>query len=1765
MVSSNVDALECDTLHGKVIKYEEIKNIPSRNAFLDKKIHNETNDTIAKGSPLLFMPNSLHEMHLQNKKYEKAQYKIVLFGILLDGRKANVVISGIKPYFEAIIPNTDKGDESDRALLMYQQLQQHKYACPNKFEILKARPFKKYQENRSVFARFYFDKLKTRTEAIKHVRSQGFETTADDMSCYYRVVCRDYLTSFSSWVKIIDYNVRTYANIREPVFDVHINNYKLSDEDIMSNNQLAKDNTMSCGWDIETYSADGDVPKPDNLNHCVFMISCTFQWYHSDEQLLRVCLVDLPSKPRPDFLTIVCGTEKKLIKAYGKIMNKMKPEIITGFNDSDYDWPWLIVRGKAYPGTLAFLGENFDCTRHWKNYDDNDVFRYNYKEEKVKLEAETYAIGSTLTYPGYINIDVRTIFRQLYPTAEKSNLNFYLDLNKLGSKKDMPYQEMFQIYGKLKALVSRRTAIQNLYDKYDGMCAFTDTILDYDSGAEYERLTDLMGDVAEYCVIDAQRCHELLKIRSVIMDRREVANLSYTSMFDSLYRANGMKVRNLVIARGQTRGIKFSNITNSSGAADGKYPGAYVFPPKKGLVTSKLTIHERVSHSKLMSKYAEWFNVSNDELKLYDLIISENGCCPTKEKILELKLKHNLRNCFVDFLREPIGRPITGLDFSSLYPSLIMTYNLSPEYIITNSKDARKAHDAGHILYKIKFIFNERVVRGWSIRHDNKIDPDDPECKFGIYPMILKELFDKRKTMKKDLHEWESKKEKLEMLTRDEFTKPEIKAEYDNVCFNFNYINSKQSALKVFMNTFYGESGNKHSPFFVLQLAGAITTSGQDNIKMVQKYVEDVGCNVYYGDSVTGDTPLVLRDSITGIVYIKTIDDLVKSDSWNSYDQFKQGESDRINKQQAKCLMQIWAEGEWRNINRVIRHKTNKKIYRVNTHTGCIDVTEDHSLMTPARIKIKPTELTIGSELLHSFPEEFPEIISHESVNNNNHVMTKGESYVWGFFLANGSCGKYECLSGSTYGWSIDNQNITYLNQVLEYLSICEPNLKFKLLDTMGISGVYKLVASGHVRLLVEKYRKLFYDKRKYKIVPTQILNGSRVIRQSFYDGYYAGDGGKTIEQNTGTHAFYCNGKLTSQGMYYLVKSLGYKYVSINTCSDKPDIYRIKISRISFRKNPIAIKKLYELPEITRDTFVYDIETTRGTFLGGVGSLNVKNTDSIYSSMPEHHFDDIDRRYYTGKMTKEEFWIEMVNITFKEIAKINDDVNKMLYDDNGTKFLKMAFEESLFPVAFLAKKKYYGIPHISEANFNPKNLFIRGLEVKKRGVSEFLRKVCLNIMWDSVSKDNVCTLMELVEMKIDFIYSKDWDFSDFIMTEVFKPQKQNIKVHTFAKRMLSEGIKIKPHERFNYVIVKKNPYKYDYRGRKKELMIGERMEYDTRAKELRMEIDLDYYMKGSINGQLSRLITYADTFHVEPASTDLDDLKTAEDKTYQNACKYIENYCGKYYTTYGSKGKIYQKIFKMANKAIIDKAKEHCSAETVEILNSSYDVENLEEWLETKAEKNVLRTIKGYGLKYVKSVTDNLDDEKKCAKIKELQSVYFADKRNNIARERERAFNERRTLLQRQVRDNVGKLINVLNFQSQIVSNVSETIKQALNINNMYNNAGDDIPEFENLTEIKELDDEEMIKTLEKNADTEFNKIMNNNDLLESLNKLRCIYLNMISNYNFIHQTRSIVDYLRICRNASIGYVGKPKTFDTKKHIKGTVDDLVAESMGGMF
>ncbi|CAI2195503.1 17176_t:CDS:2, partial [Funneliformis geosporum] len=270
-----------------------------------------------------------------------------------------------------------------------------------------------------------------------------------------------------------------------------------------------------------------------------------------------------------------------------------------------------------------------------------------------------------------------------------------------------------------------------------------------------------MREVANYCIIDALRCQELLVKLSQINDYREVTSIVHVSLFDSHYRVNGMKLKSI------------ENIEK------GKYPGAYVFPP---------------------------------------------------EKVIETR------------------RRVIGLDFASLYPSLIMAYNLSPDKIILTHGEADIAEKNGNILHKIEFPFNNRTIQAWSVRHDNQFE------KKGLYPVVLEDLFNKRVELKAHLATLGKKKLQLGKIIssakkRGKRIPGSLSSEYSSVCFDYDYFDSKQRALKVYMNTFYGEAGNSKSPIFLRELAGGTTSAGKYNLNFVAEFVTKKGFGIKYGDT----------------------------------------------------------------------------------------------------------------------------------------------------------------------------------------------------------------------------------------------------------------------------------------------------------------------------------------------------------------------------------------------------------------------------------------------------------------------------------------------------------------------------------------------------------------------------------------------------------------------------------------------------------------------------------------------------------------------------------------------------------------------------------------------------------------------------------------------------------------------------------------------------------------------------------------------------
>jgi hypothetical protein len=613
-----------------------------------------------------------------------------------------------------------------------------------------------------------------------------------------------------------------------------------------------------------------------------------------------------------------------------------------------------------------------------------------------------------------------------------------------------------------------------------------------------------------------------------------------------------------------------------------------------------------------------------------------------------------------------------------------------------------------------------------------------------------------------------------------------------------------------------------------------------------------------------------------------------------------------------------------------------------------------------------------------------------------------------------------------------------------------------------------------------------------------------------------------------------------AQGLYYLARSVGYLPRVSVTPEGGP------VVTIGGGKPAPGITAITDLGGAAPE-FVYDIETADGTFLSGVGDINVYQTDSLYLSLPDEEFVKADIDYYSERMSKLEYWEEMVRITFEKIVPLNKAVNQMFREDNGTDFLKMAYEECLFPVLFTAKKKYVGTPHVSKPNFDPKvPLFIRGLELKKRGVSEILKNVCNDILKNCVSPDNLLTVMELVQEKIKEIYTMDWTdhFDAFIMTGVYKPNKNNVKMHIFRERMINErNITLTPGVRNNYVVVKKYPFKYDLRGRKAALKVGDKMELADVAREEKMSIDLDYYMEKSINGQLARFVTYHPDFHAEPDDPhNLVEIKKAEDEILKKARKFIDTYCKVYYTNYEDRGAVYKKLYKASAAVIQTRLKStYVEQDVIKLLGLSVG-EEIDEWLLNKV-INVIKRKKGnktYGRDYVEAALLGLDKKTRDEKVLNMQGVYYANRSVNILKAAQAQYNERQRILESRLRKSLAGIRQLYKTNDNIVEMSISYLKSIIDIDNI--NA-------EILGEERVQDELENIvsKELEEHKA----------EIAEGLNKLKNIYYNLLSNYEYIYCVQEIVEYLKTLRNKKIGYKRPPP----QRLIDETIDRFIRESV----
>jgi DNA polymerase elongation subunit (family B) len=1310
---------------------ESRQRIPTRSKLLDQRLVATTQKILESKQPLFFLGNDVAQ------SIQKNQYELILHGITPCGSKTTIIVKGIYPYVDVHVePNGLVGNQVTKLKMT---LDNHDIEFKS-IKVVDGKNFMKYHEEQRKYMRVYFDTLKHRLSFINLCLETNVKTFSNDRSTYYRVVAREYEINLSGWNKIKAYNqvwgtpYKSEITLSIDIADICAFDPDVQPEQVVNSGYPSHvfkyERMIIASFDIEMipfrkgYFPDADKCPKDSI----FMICVTFHYTKKSESLLSVNLTLKANDPLDEVVTIVCSSEACLLLAFSKLIDMIQPEFITEFNGGGFDWRNVIKKAQ-YFGVISTFLRNMSIVQmqQWE-VQGNMISRF-YQEKLIKVDGATApCVCKSLKMQGYVNFDTLIVFKQIEPKANSHKLNECLKRCNLGGKDDLDIQEMFNIY-------LGGTSTQ-------------------------------MKMVAHYCFIDTFKLQALLLKKNVIQDRREIANLSMTSIHDAFYYANGSKVRNILMNVGEKQGYKFDTTYKPPAKnPKDKFPGAYVVPPIKGIVRPMLTYSEYMTEHALpieSDKLTHGYHYLTDN---YDQIADHT-----------FKVSNDTPEQLVPYINYMLTNetqyPISGLDFASLYPSLIMAYNISPETLITDQSYGEQMIANGYKLQYVTFPFLGKDVEAWFIQHNNDT------TQYGLCPSILIDLFTKRAAIKKILKPLETSKKHMEIEMNDYASAeeyPQMK-QYKEVCFDFDYIDAKQKALKVFMNTFYGEMGNFLSFICAVETAASVTTMGRYNLRLAKTYVEesDLSMKVYYGDSVAGDTPIIIRKN--GILDVVAIEDL----HWDI--------KPIINTTSGKQIImdndaiQVYSDSGWVTIHKCIRHKTDKDLFKVTTRLGSVVVTEDHSLLDADKQKIKPSECQVGTKLLHW------------------HILQLSES-----------------------------ERVRLIKLWGKLPSVCNFEMK---------GGTY-----------LSKV-----DAQKAFIYYTQIDNS---IRHTSYDA--------TDNE--------------IQSIEYLGKCAGY---------------------------------------------VYDLETDSHHFAAGIGKMVVHNTDSLYVACNKSHFYEYDRQYFTGQMPKLEYCTELVRKTFELIEVTKVRVNDHLQSNNGSNFLKMAYEEVLFPVVFVGKKKYFGIPHVDVIDFFPTKVFERGLETVKRGTSNVLKDVCGKVVLEILNINTTCDMLTLVNNATKRFFTSEWSVRHFVKTAVYRPDKQNISVRKMISRYETDNYPNipEPNVRFSYVICKRYLWTYDDKGAQTSLSIGDRMELIERVISDNIPIDLEYYFDNEITGQMARFIAFHDEFDTIDYDTLSDTLTEKERHTkideaiFKNAKKYITGLAQQYCNPYQNKGILFKQTYKMVADSI---------------------------------------------------------------------------------------------------------------------------------------------------------------------------------------------------------------------------------------------------------
>lgn len=227
-----------------------------------------------------------------------------------------------------------------------------------------------------------------------------------------------------------------------------------------------------------------------------------------------------------------------------------------------------------------------------------------------------------------------------------------------------------------------------------------------------------------------------------------------------------------------------------------------------------------VNYDDAFSQVRMWDTITYNELKRKNIVV------PPKQSSIK---NAQYEGAYVKPVQVGMHDWLASFDLNSLYPHLIMMYNLSPETLVEFRDLPQEVRDfATRFGSKICVdnLLNKSIPTDLLKKHNLVLTPNGQffrTDKQGFLAEIMERMYNDRAMFKGKATEY-----KKVLQTK---TDPEEIAELKKLIAKYNNI---QNAKKVTLNSAYGAIGNEFFRFFDIRIAEAITLSGQLSIRWIE-------------------------------------------------------------------------------------------------------------------------------------------------------------------------------------------------------------------------------------------------------------------------------------------------------------------------------------------------------------------------------------------------------------------------------------------------------------------------------------------------------------------------------------------------------------------------------------------------------------------------------------------------------------------------------------------------------------------------------------------------------------------------------------------------------------------------------------------------------------------------------------------------------------------------------------------------------------------